>query len=260
LTSGLINDKPFQNLKTTLARCSLELAFPLPIAARELESGIPFLKNQESSAPLKIPFGNQPFVTFPGPDPRPDRSFFFEGLEFLPSPIFETEKGFNDILAKTKKAKLEDLIPPEKIWMGIYFDKEIQKGIHPRVSIRYIDSELGYGVFAEQRIPSCGFAGEYTGVVQERKKKHLKDKYYCLRYTVWEMGSRNFVVDAEEKGNFTRFINHSAKPNLGVQSVYWKGLPRMIFVALREILPGTQLTFDYGSYFWKEAPFAPKMI
>ena len=114
----------------------MELAFSLPLAAKEFESGIP----------SNHAFGTQPFVSIPDLG----SSLIFEKLEFLPSPVFETEKGFNDILSKTKKAKLEDLIPPEKIWMGIYFDKELQKGIHPRVSIRYIDSELGYGVFAEQ--------------------------------------------------------------------------------------------------------------
>ncbi len=218
-----------------------------------------FLHRDESIQILqpssKIPFSKQPHVSIPDSD----KEKFIE-LEYLPWPIFETQKGLDDILAKTKKGKLDDQIPPEKIWMGIYFDKEIQKGIHPPVSIRYIDDELGYGVFAEQRIPPCAFAGEYTGVVQERKKKHLKDKYYCLRYTVWEMGSRNFVLDAEKMGNFTRFINHSAQPNLGVQSVYWRGLPRMIFIALKEIQPGTQLTFDYGSFFWKECPQTPKLL
>lgn len=136
--------------------------------------------------------------------------------------------------------------------MGIYFDKEIQAGSHPKVSIRFIDEEVGFGVFTEQRIPSCAFAGEYRGMIQERVKKELKDKAHCVRYTVWEMGTRKFIIDAERKGNFTRFINHSAKPNLSLQSVYWRGIPRMIFVALKEIPEGSQLTFDYGTFYWKE--------
>jgi len=183
-----------------------------------------------------------------------------ENIEYCPHPVFETAKGFDNILIKTKKAKEEDQIPSEKIWMGIHFDKEILKWLHPKVSIRFVDEKLGHGVFAEQRIQSCGFVGEYTGEVQERKTKHLKDKIYCLRYTVWEMGGRNFVIDAERKGNFTRFINHSSQPNLGLQSVYWRGMPRMIFVALKEISPGTQLTFDYGAHFWKEAGQTPQPI
>ena len=181
-------------------------------------------------------------------------------LTFLPHPIFDCDRALYDILSRSQKAKFEDQIPPEKIWMGIYFDKEIQKGRHPPVSIRYIDKEVGFGVFTEKRIPSCGYVGEYTGVVQERKKKHLEDKVYCVHYTVWGMERRNFVIDAEEMGNFTRFINHSESPNLSLQSVYWRGLPRMIFIALKEIEEGAQLTFDYGEIFWKNCQQPPKLI
>lgn len=216
-----------------------------------------FLDREETLTPAKvkapIPFTSQPGVA---DCEHPTLA----KLEFLSHPIFETNNALYDILSRSQKAKLEDQIPPEKIWMGIYFDKEIQRALHPPVSIRFIDEEVGFGVFTESRIPSCGFVGEYTGVVQERKRKHLKDKYYCVRYTVWEMGRRNFVIDAEEKGNFTRFINHSAKPNLSLQSVYWRGLPRMIFVALKEIPEGSQLTFDYGTFFWKECHQTPKLF
>lgn len=218
-----------------------------------------FLRREESIRILlpsaKKPFCKQPYVSFPDPI-HPE----LEALEYLPNPVFETQKGFEDILARTKKAKSEDQVPPEKIWMGIYFEQEIEKGIHPSVSIRYIDAELGHGVFAEQKISPCAYVGEYTGIVQERKAKHLKDKFYCLRYSVWEMGHRNFVIDAEKMGNFTRFINHSSQPNLGMQSVYLRGLPRMIFVALKEISSGEQLTFDYGNSFWKESQSIPKLI
>lgn len=179
---------------------------------------------------------------------------------YLPQPLFESEAIFDEIVNRTKKAKKEDEIPPEKIWMGIYFDKEIQTGTHPKVSIRFINEEVGFGVFAEQRIPSCAFAGEYRGIVKERKKKELKDKVHCVRYTVWEMGKRRFILDAEKMGNFTRFINHSAKPNLSLQSVYWRGIPRIIFVALKEISEGTQLTFDYGTFFWKECSKTPVLF
>jgi len=181
----------------------------------------------------------------------------FEKFEYLSHPIFETRETFEQILACSAKAKREDKIPAEKIWMGIYFEKEVRKGVHPPVSIRYIDSEVGFGVFADKKISPCTYVGEYTGLIQQRTPKQLKENCHCLRYTVWE-GKKNFALNAEEKGNFTRFINHSAKPNLGVQSIYWRGIPRMIFVALKEIKEGGQLTFDYGTHFWKHCHQTPK--
>jgi hypothetical protein len=181
-------------------------------------------------------------------------------LEYLPQPRFESQQVFEEIVEKAKKAKTEDAIPPEKIWMGIYFDQEIQDGSHPKVSIRFIDEKVGFGIFAEQRIPSCAYAGEYRGQILERKMKLPREKVHCVRYTTWEMGRRKFIIDAETKGNFTRFINHSSKPNLSLQSVYWRGIPRMIFVTLKEIHEGAQLTFDYGTFFWKECSQTPVLF
>lgn len=218
-----------------------------------------FINHKEIAEKLKpfrhVSFLEQPFVSI-----EPEYRETFSSLAFLSHPIFENGENFYDILARSLKAKKEDQLPPEKIWMGIYFDKEIQEGLHPPVSIRYIDRETGMGIFAQQRIPPCSYVGEYTGYVQERKPELLRDKTYCVRYTAWEMGRKNFTIDAEKGGNFTRFINHSADPNLSLQSVYWRGLPRMIFVAVKEIPEGGQLTFDYGPIFWKETGRHPKLL
>ena len=197
---------------------------------------------------LRLLYRPQAQIEDVGPFPRE--------FEVLAHPIFETKEGFEEVLAYGAKAKEEDKIPAEKIWMGIYFDKEIGRGSHPPLSIRYIDTEVGFGVFAEKKIPPCTYIGEYTGVVQERKSNQLKEKKHCLRYTLWE-GKKNFTIDAEEKGNFTRFINHSSKPNLGLQAIYWRGIPRMILIALREIDAGNQLTVDYGPIFWKHHSQTP---
>lgn len=187
-----------------------------------------------------------------------EKSQILDQLTFFSCPVFENEAIFHHILFHTHKAKEKNLIAPEKTWMGIYFDKEIQQNFHPSISIRFLDPEVGCGVFAMQRIPSCSFVGEYTGIVRERKSNYVKHKTYCVRFEGWELGRKKFIIDAEKGGNFTRFINHSANPNLSLQSVYWRGMPRMIFIALKEIPEGTQLTFDYGTCFWKNCQKTPR--
>lgn len=183
-----------------------------------------------------------------------------QDLRFFPHPVFENESTLHHILFHSMKAKEKDLIAPEKTWMGIYFDKEIQQGFHPSVSIRFIDPEVGFGVFAGQRISSCSYVGEYTGMIREKKRRSSRNKMYCVRFEAWSLGGKKFLIDAEKGGNFTRFINHSASPNLSLQSVYWRGMPRMIFIALKEIDEGTQLTFDYGNCFWKECRQTPRVF
>jgi hypothetical protein len=184
---------------------------------------------------------------------------FFPHIEPLSQPIFEKREEFEFVLETVARAKQDDEIPAEKIWMGVYYDKELCSPPKTPVSIRFINEEIGYGVFAEKKISACSMVGEYTGVIEQKKPSQIKGKVHCLRYSVWGT-KKNFVINAEKKGNFTRFINHSESPNLSLHSIYWRGLPRMIFVALKEISPGMQLTFDYGTLFWKELKKTPKLL
>lgn len=181
----------------------------------------------------------------------PDRSFIH--TDHL---IFETRECFEKVLLSVERAKNRDCIDTDKIWLGVYYEKEIQLGSHPQVEVRFVQEEVGFGVFAKTKIPPCSFVGEYTGIVREKNPKELENKIYALRYNVWESRS-NFVIDAQEKGNFTRFFNHSNKPNLSPHSVYCRGIPRMIFLCVEEIEEGSQLTFDYGPIFWKNLDQKP---
>jgi uncharacterized protein len=189
----------------------------------------------------------------------------FEKLEFLPlnieflvQPVFESSQVLEEVFTYTAKSKSDDAIPHDRIWMGVYFDKEIQHGIHPRMKVSWINREIGFGVFAGERILPCSYVGEYTGLIQERKAKHISESSYCFRYTAWQIGKRRYVVDAENMGNFTRFVNHSDDPNTTLVCAYWRGMPRLIIISLKEISEGTQLTFDYGKTFWKQSPHLAK--
>jgi len=112
---------------------------------------------------------------------QPSLQSYPESFSLLTHPIFENEQVLYSILSRTQKAKMKDRIPPEKTWMGVYFDKEIQQGLHPPVSIRFIDKEVGYGVFVQQKISSCSFVGEYSGKKEKapQRKKVLR-ALYCL--------------------------------------------------------------------------------
>ncbi|MEM0965068.1 MAG: SET domain-containing protein-lysine N-methyltransferase [Verrucomicrobiota bacterium] len=54
--------------------------------------------------------------------------------------------------------------------------------------------------------------------------------------------NKKYDLDGNKPGNVARFANHSCEPNC--EAVNYRG--RIWFVALREILPGEELTFDYG--------------
>ena len=57
--------------------------------------------------------------------------------------------------------------------------------------------------------------------------------------------SQNEVIDAKYKGNRARFINHSCQPNCETQKWLIDGETCVCIFALRDILPGEELTYDY---------------
>jgi SET domain-containing protein len=57
------------------------------------------------------------------------------------------------------------------------------------------------------------------------------------------------VIDATQ-GNLTRFINHSRDPNLQPIHVFYDGFYHLIFIALRKIQQGEELSYDYGQSYW----------
>ena len=121
----------------------------------------------------------------------------------------------------------------------------------PQTYVKWVDPLIGYGLFAGENIPQYSFIGEYTGVIRKRKSKSDRYNDYIFGYVV-AIKDTPFVIDAKEKGNYTRFINHCDEPNLFSTWMISKGVCHVILFARHAISKGTQLTYDYGPNFWKK--------
>ncbi len=176
---------------------------------------------------------------------------------FLPHIIFEDYTTFKVSVIKSRK--LIPFLQNEKKWNAFYFKKEIEQNLHIDFSIENINSYLGKGIFAKRNIPPGSFIGEYAGIVRKRKRV-TRDNVYCMRYPVGFDQGKKYVIDASIKGNFTRYINHSDQPSVLLQSVIVEEIPRMIFISIKEIKEGQQITFDYGTLFWKQTKKKPVKI
>ncbi|MBI3211167.1 MAG: SET domain-containing protein-lysine N-methyltransferase, partial [Simkania negevensis] len=115
----------------------------------------------------------------------------------------------------------------------------------------YISPQLGYGVFAVKDISALTYIGEYTGVVEKRSRRLNRFNNYIFGYVVGPKPTP-FVINAEKRGNFTRFINHSDEPNLTSRWLIIEGITRVILFSNRLIQKGEQLTYDYGPIYWKK--------
>ena len=121
-------------------------------------------------------------------------------------------------------------------------NKIVQAGSSCKISIKR-SGDKGLGVFAEEYIPKGTYIGQYAGRLVE---KNTQGKYvFQIRENT---PSRVIVttVDAQYFGNFTRFFNHSCKPNLDVRPVRIDYIvPHIAFFAISDIVSGEELCFKY---------------
>ena len=91
---------------------------------------------------------------------------------------------------------------------------------------------------------------------EQKAKNYRPNRFYSAK------------LDAYKKGNFTRFINHSEKPNMEAKMVCIPKNPyrlepspmEIVYVVKRKILPGQQLLVSYeagGKTYWKASNIKP---
>ncbi|KAI9881519.1 MAG: hypothetical protein M1830_000082 [Pleopsidium flavum] len=61
---------------------------------------------------------------------------------------------------------------------------------------------------------------------------------------------QSYQIYQGRMGNYTRFINHSCKPNCQFQKFIWLGVERIVVVS-KGIQADTEVTVDYSSGYWK---------
>ncbi len=97
-------------------------------------------------------------------------------------------------------------------------------------------SSAGLGLFAGESIAKGSCVIEYVGrEVSKEESETSKSKY------LFEISSKK-TIDGKPKINKAGYINHSCKPNC--ETEISKG--RVFVMAIRNIKPGEELTYDYG--------------
>jgi len=179
-------------------------------------------------------------------------------FKFLPCITFESFEDQADILARGQAKHQSNLVSPQALELGQKYFNKIDAAYIPHVSVRWISDKVGYGLFAEEEISEGNYVGEYTGIVRKNDRRYFEPlNNYCYKYPVDDEIGRSFVIDATQ-GNLTRFINHRSKPNLKPIHVFYEGYYHLIFLALRPIQKGEELSYDYGESYWylREPPVA----
>ncbi|KAL5041635.1 hypothetical protein BDW71DRAFT_163463 [Aspergillus fruticulosus] len=140
----------------------------------------------------------------------------------------------------------------DKCW-----NRVIQLGRTIRLEIFYTGAR-GFGLRSPDPIRAGQFIDLYLGEVITTSKADQREKIANARNAPSYLFNLDFLVDDESSyvvdganyGAATRFINHSCNPNCRMFAVSRthgdEYLYDLAFFALREIKPGTELTFDYN--------------
>lgn len=114
--------------------------------------------------------------------------------------------------------------------------------IHPSTRLGFIDEDVGYGVFATELIPR----GTFTWILDPldcRVPAKVSDRLVlALRASLERYAYQDSHGHWVLPWDLGRFVNHSCDPN----SV--GGGDDAFEIAVRDILPGEQLTDDYAEF------------
>lgn len=129
-----------------------------------------------------------------------------------------------------------------KSWL---YGEAVRRNLTADLYLAPVNDEVGHGAFAMSTIEPGDLIGEYTGLVRAKVWGEKGNPYlFEISYAV--------TVDAQDCGNFTRFINHSSESaNAHPTYVIVDGSWHILLIATKAIAPGAQVLFDYGPRYWR---------
>ncbi|MDQ3022832.1 MAG: SET domain-containing protein-lysine N-methyltransferase [bacterium] len=102
----------------------------------------------------------------------------------------------------------------------------------------------GSGAFATRRIRAGQQIAEYTGEVVDADTAYTRyqdDNMFHHHTFLFSLEDGTFIDAGSTGGNEARYINHSCDPN----SEAYEDDGRLLVRALKNIQPGTEITYDY---------------
>lgn len=107
-------------------------------------------------------------------------------------------------------------------------------------------AHTGLGLFAIRPIKRAGYIATYRGPIlsaQEAHKREQKGAKYMFELT------KRLTIDGSPRWNVARYMNHSCWPN--AKPVIDTKNKKITFVALRDISPGEEITYNYGREYYE---------
>ncbi len=113
---------------------------------------------------------------------------------------------------------------------------------HAGYKMKVKRSKAGLGLYADETIPKGVKIIEYVGRVMIDEPDEKKSLRYIFQV------DRHMDIDGAPRWNTARYINHSCRAN-AEPYIYAK---HVWIRSKRKILPGEEITYDYGEEYFKE--------
>ncbi len=111
--------------------------------------------------------------------------------------------------------------------------------------VRVGRSATGLGLFAAKPIAKKDYIVTYRGKRIPTAEAQRRERRSGAKY-MFEI-DRRWTIDGSSRRNLGRYLNHSCDPN--AEAVLRAG--NIVFVALRAIAPGEEITLDYGEEYFE---------
>ncbi|KAF8774197.1 Histone-lysine N-methyltransferase 2A like protein [Argiope bruennichi] len=199
-----------------------------------------FLFHQPSKEIFEIPENATGCARSEGFQGRKDSDMFnFLASEHRNRPLFLPPEEEEEGAQKSSRRTNLDL----PIAMRFRFLKDVAR---ETVGV-YRSSIHGRGLFCKRNIDPGELVIEYAGEVIRSVLTDKRERIYqskgigCYMFRIDD----DEVVDATMHGNAARFINHSCEPNCFSKVITIDGKKHIVIFALRRIIKGEELTYDY---------------
>ncbi|KAF2498660.1 SET domain-containing protein [Lophium mytilinum] len=148
---------------------------------------------------------------------------------------------------------------------GHKFQEWLSGGLDWTSRFELRDTPLGVAAFTKTKWKRGQILGAYTGRVIPVPDEQ-KSLAYCLNIPIGKRASKRAknrhdmtwpkaMIDAESKGNWTRFINHNCDANTHYEYFRVGKQIAMVIEATRTIEAGAEVTADYGEGYFKQAGY-----
>lgn len=124
----------------------------------------------------------------------------------------------------------------------------IQRSQYPPCEIFDTGTERGFGLRCQVDTKPGTILGEYRGeIITADELARRRDERDPTTPFYFAALGEGLYIDAEKRGAYARFANHSCDPNCALEKWTVGHEPRLVLVAMRYIPKRTELSYDYNA-------------